>query len=90
MYYDIIIIILGYSFISLLSSVFFALIYFKRGEFLNIASAGYGAQYAKTLAELTPNWVLPVFVLSCFVGGILGGILGRAVLNKHFKKAGIV
>ena len=61
-----------------------------RSEFLKTVSEGYGAEYVKTLAELTPNWVLPVFVLFCFVGGILGGILGRAVLNKHFKKAGIV
>lgn len=89
-YKDIKFIILGYSFFSLLSSGFFARIYFMRSEFLKTVSEGYGAEYAKTLAELTPNWVLPVFVLSCFVGGILGGILGRAVLNKHFKKAGIV
>lgn len=83
-------ILLGYSLFSLLSTGFFARIYFMRDEFMKTVLEGYGAEYAKTLAELTPNWVLPVFILSCFVGGILGGVLGRTVLNKHFKKAGII
>ena len=82
-------VIVGYSLFSLLSSGFFARIYFMRSEFMKTVSESYGAEYAKTLADLTPNWVLQVFVISCFLGGILGGIMGKNILNKHFKKAGI-
>jgi energy-coupling factor transport system substrate-specific component len=31
----------------------------------------------------------PVLLIACFVCGILGGLLGRALLKKHFEKAGL-
>ena len=50
---------------------------------------GYGDTFTDTLYKLTPDWMFCVLIVLCVVGGILGGLLGAAVLKKHFKKAGM-
>ncbi len=50
---------------------------------------GYGKAYADTYMSFYPNWMLPVLLIFCFISGIVGGILGKKILKKHFKKAGI-
>ena len=42
-----------------------------------------------TLMSYTPGWMYPVLFIVTFIGGILGALLGKAVLKKHFEKAGI-
>lgn len=49
----------------------------------------FGADYEQALTALLPPWMNPVLLISCLVFGILGGLLGRALLKKHFEKAGI-
>ncbi len=49
----------------------------------------FGADYEAALTALLPPWMNPVLLVSCFVFGVLGGLLGRVLLNKHFIKAGI-
>ena len=51
--------------------------------------AEFGADYESALTALLPPWMNPVLLVSCFVFGVLGGFLGRALLKKHFIKAGI-
>ena len=58
--------------------------YFERGR------AGYGDTYVDTLMSLTPGWILPVLVALAVIGATAGAYLGRRVLRKHFKRAGIV
>ena len=31
----------------------------------------------------------PVLLVACFATGIIGGFIGRAILKKHFVRAGI-
>lgn len=50
----------------------------------------YGQEYIQVLTSLMPLWMCPVLFISCFVCGIIGGFIGRSVLKKHFRKAGIV
>lgn len=47
-------------------------------------------EYINAVMNLTADWMLPVVVLLGIVGGFVGGLLGKAVLKKHFVKAGIV
>ena len=49
-----------------------------------------GDQYAEQLARYMPKWMLPVGILLILLGAFLGSLLGRKMMNKHFKKAGIV
>ena len=49
----------------------------------------YGQAYIDAVSRLMPPWMAPVLLLACFVCGILGGLLGQALLKKHFVRAGI-
>ena len=49
----------------------------------------FGQEYIDTLARIMQIWMCPVMFASCIVCGIIGGFLGKALLKKHFKKAGI-
>lgn len=60
-----------------------------RGSHYQHIIDGYGVEYADAYMALYPNWILPVLFVACFISGIVGGILGKAILKKHFKKAGI-
>ena len=51
--------------------------------------ADYGQAYIDAVQKLMPLWMAPVLLLACFVCGLLGGLLGRALLKKHFEKAGL-
>lgn len=48
-----------------------------------------GEAHLKALDEIMPSWLFWVLLVVCFVSGIIGGLLGKTVLKKHFKKAGI-
>lgn len=50
----------------------------------------FGQEYIDTLTSLMPAWMNPVLLVTAFVSGIIGGLFGRALLKKHFAKAGIV
>lgn len=69
------------------------------GNFIPIIfdSAGYfavrpefGADYAMAVGTLLPPWMNLVLPLTCFICGLIGGLIGRRLLKKHFVKAGIV
>ncbi|MBR2820459.1 MAG: MptD family putative ECF transporter S component [Clostridiales bacterium] len=34
-------------------------------------------------------WFLPVSIVLIALGSVCGALLGRKMMNKHFKKAGI-
>ena len=42
-----------------------------------------------SLAALVQGYMVPVVILATAVGGVIGALIGRTVLNKHFKRAGI-
>ena len=51
---------------------------------------GYGQANADAYIAIFQYWMLPVLIAACFVSGLIGGVLGRKILKKHFQKAGIV
>ena len=63
--------------------------FLTRTEFFASLVSSYGQEYVDTLMSYTPNWMFPVLFVVTFIGGILGAFLGKAVLKKHFEKAGI-
>lgn len=50
---------------------------------------GYGQEYIDTIMNFTPNWMFFVLIVMTFVFGIVGGLIGKALLKKHFQRAGI-
>ena len=49
----------------------------------------YGQEYVDSVMNLTPVWMFFVLLAATFVCGIIGGLLGKALLKKHFERAGI-
>ena len=47
------------------------------------------AAWISAVEAMSPMWMLPVMVVMIVVGAIAGAFLGRAMLKKHFERAGI-
>lgn len=60
-----------------------------RDNYYEMLLSGYGQEYADTLMGYIPDWSLIVLLVSCFVSGIIGSLLGKVLLKKHFIRAGI-
>lgn len=50
----------------------------------------FGQEYVDALGNIMQPWTAPVIIIASFVFGVLGALLGKALLKKHFVKAGIV
>lgn len=49
----------------------------------------FGQEYIDTLGNIMQPWTAPAIIIASFVFGVLGALLGKALLKKHFVKAGI-
>ncbi len=65
------------------------LLFANREYFLASRAESIGQDYVDQLNALTPDWLCPVLLAVCFVCGLIGGALGKNMLSKHFKRAGI-
>lgn len=82
--------ILGYGVFSIWVIGNFIPIVVTRDNYFNMLVSGYGREYAETLMKYIPDWSLIPLLAACFISGLLGALLGRALLKKHFVGAGIV
>ncbi len=46
-------------------------------------------EYANTMMSITPMWLCPLMLVAAFVAGLIGAFIGKALLKKHFERAGI-
>ena len=81
--------IVGYALMSLWLCGAFWQIYIFTDQYRALTEKMIGAEYATQLVSL-PIWIMPILYVTAFAGGILGGLLGKKVLKKHFEKAGLV
>lgn len=51
--------------------------------------ASYGQEYTDAVMSMTPNWMFLVLLVMTFASGVIGGLIGKKLLKKHFVKAGI-
>lgn len=60
-------------------------------EFLAKTAASMGQEYLNTVVGYFAHWwVMPVIFISAFIGGLLGGFIGKKVLRKHFARSGVI
>lgn len=82
--------ILGYGVFSMwVIGNYIPIVVTRDAYFEKLATGGYGVEYAETIMRYIPDWSLIALLAASFVGGILGALLGRALLKKHFVRAGI-
>ena len=60
-----------------------------RDAYMESLRPGYGDAYVEALTGLTPSWTFWALIVTIFVGGLLGGLVGTKILKKHFVKAGM-
>ncbi|WP_295071702.1 MptD family putative ECF transporter S component [Ruminococcus sp.] len=56
----------------------------------NLLEGGYSAEYCDSLFRAINSKTIAVLLVLCFVFGCVGALIGKAVVKKHFEKAGIV
>ena len=81
--------LLGNGVFSLWIMGYVSRMFLTRDTFFASLVSSYGQEYVDTLMSYTPDWTYPVLFVVTFIGGILGALLGKAVLKKHFEKAGV-
>ncbi len=52
-------------------------------------AAGFGEEYADRVMSVMPMWSIMLVVAGIFLCALLGGVFCKAILKKHFVKAGI-
>ena len=62
---------------------------FLQREQYFVDRASYGQEYADAVMSMTPDWMYFVLLVMTFVCGVVGGLIGKKLLKKHFVKAGI-
>ena len=82
--------LLGYGVFSLWMIGTYIPMYFmveaSRADF----AKSFGEEYADRVMSVTPTWSIVLVIAGIFLCALLGGLIGKAVLKKHFAKAGIV
>lgn len=56
----------------------------------SLLKGGYDSSFVDTLFMLVTPKTYPVIIIVCFISGIIGAFVGKAVVKKNFEKAGIV
>jgi len=56
----------------------------------DLLEGGYSAEYCDNLFRAINTKTIAVLLVLCFVFGVIGAYIGKAVVKKHFEKAGIV
>ncbi len=83
--------VIGYGVFSMwLIGNFIPIFVNREGYVNNLISGGFGEEYAATLMGYLPDWSFLPLLAACFVFGVLGALLGRQIMKKHFLRAGIV
>lgn len=57
------------------------------GEML--LGSGFSQEYVDTMMGYMPDWSLLPLLAASFVSGIVGALIGKALMKKHFVRAGI-
>ena len=88
--------LIGYAVFSIWTSGSLVPWYFFAQDTLNTlakyAESGYAeyADYGTQVLAIMPWWSLILFLGLNFICGILGAMIGKKIMKKHFEKAGIL
>lgn len=82
--------LLGYGVFSLWMIGTYIPMYFMVGQSRADFAKSFGDEYADKVMSVMPMWSIVLVIASIFLCALLGGVIGKAILKKHFVKAGIV
>ncbi len=82
--------ILGYGVFSLWMVGTYIPMYFMVEQSRADFAKSFGDEYADKVMSVMPMWSIVFVIAAIFLFALLGGLIGKAILKKHFTKAGIV
>lgn len=82
--------ILGYGVFSLWMVGTYIPMYFMIEQSRADFAKSFGDEYADKVMSVMPMWSIVLVIAAIFVCALFGGLIGKAILKKHFTKAGIV
>lgn len=82
--------LLGYAVFSLWMIGTYVPMYFMVEASRASFAASFGDEYADKVMSVMPMWSFVLVIAGIFLCALLGGLLGKTLLKKHFAKAGIV
>lgn len=82
--------LLGYGVFSLWMIGTYIPMYFMVDQSRADFAKRFGDEYADRVMSVMPMWSIVLVIASIFLCALLGGVIGKAILKKHFVKAGIV
>ncbi len=80
----------GYGVFSIWAMGAMLPMWLMRESYFDYISSNMGEEYTNAVLTMTPDWMALAVVVAAFAAGIIGAFLGKAVLKKHFQRAGIV
>lgn len=82
--------VIGYGIYSLGMIGNYIPIIFARDSYAEmLLNSGYSQEYVDTMMGYMPDWALLPLFAACFVSGVVGALIGKALMKKHFVRAGI-
>ena len=82
--------LLGYGVFSLWMIGTYIPMYFMVDQSRADFAKSFGDEYADRVMSVMTMWSIVLVIASIFLCALLGGVIGKAILKKHFVKAGIV
>lgn len=82
--------IFGYGVFSLWMVGTYIPMYFMVEQSRADFAKSFGDEYADRVMSVMPMWSIVLVIAAIFLFALLGGLIGKAILKKHFAKAGIV
>mgnify|MGYP002794796769 FL=1 len=82
--------ILGYGVVSLWMVGTYIPMYFMVEQSRADFAKSFGDEYADKVMSVMPMWSIVLVIAAIFLFALLGGRIGKAILKKHFSRAGIV
>lgn len=64
--------------------------YFMRQSYLTFIQEKYGSGYESTVAALFSIEMIPIIIVTIIIGALIGAYIAKAILKKHFKRAGMI
>ncbi|HEK9245993.1 TPA: MptD family putative ECF transporter S component, partial [Streptococcus equi subsp. equi] len=63
---------------------------FKESFFAHISEVGMSQDYINALEKFTSPAILIGVIILTFICSLVGALIAKRMMNKHFKKAGII
>lgn len=83
-------ILAGYCIFSEWGIAPLAPVWMQGDKYFSDLSETMGEAFAESYRALTPPWIVPVLMAGIVIAAVIGGILGRKIMKKHFERSGII